>query len=73
MGRAKSITKALALSPGRSGFKIEDSLFENMSDQSGYNPNEWNPNLGFKEKGGYTTFIYRKDHLSIDSGPSVSS
>ena len=58
MGNAKSLNQALSLSPGRNGFKIEDSFFENPSDSPNYVENEWNPNLGFKEKGGYKTFVY---------------
>lgn len=43
----KSLVYRMTVKPGRHGFKIEDSFFVDNYEDPNYNPDEFNPNLGF--------------------------
>ena len=49
----------MRVKPGKNGFKLEDSLFSDHFEDPNYNPEEFNPNHGFKVPGEIITHVRR--------------
>lgn len=54
--------------PGQ-GFILKDSFFSDHCESDDYDPNENDPNFGFKDPTAVTPHVYKKPALSIDDSP----
>ena len=57
---SKRLQYAMSLDPRGHGFKLDDSMFINHSDDAGFNENDYDPNRMFEVHGEITTHVYRR-------------
>ena len=69
----RALEKITKIEPGINGFVINDTLITDHCEDEDFDPDFYNPNLGFKVEGEVQTHILKRENLSIDGSPANSS